>query len=186
MIAAQPAGLALTSLYERELAAALAVLEHSDNEALHDFRVALRRLHVLLKQLAQQDKPCRKAMRRIKALITQSNTGRDAQVMLAWLSGEWPRLNEREQVGARRWQRRLERIQGQYIFDRQQLASVLKGLVPILDKLLPLDGKVQLPLGMLAAQRLEQQTSELSSLMKGNGEEQLHLIRLKAKTVRYL
>jgi len=187
MIAEQPAGVTLTTLYERELAAALDALQHKDTEALHDFRIALRRLQVLLRQLAQPDAQRKAVLRRIKALMTQSNRGRDAQVMLAWLEREWPHLDEREQSGAQRWQRSLKRMQRHRPLKRKQTIAVLKSMVPPLAKLAPPEGMGPLPLGVLVARRLEQQARDLVSLMNDEGAAgQLHFIRLKAKSVRYL
>ncbi len=187
MVAEQPAAIALVSLYEMELAAALSATQRIDSEALHDYRVALRRLFVLLKQFAQPDEHRRDVLHRIKVLMTKSNRGRDAQVMLAWLDREWPRLDEREQAGARQWRRSLKGMKGGRLLKPKQIASALKALVPPILKLSPLEGKGQMPLGTLVAQGLEQQAGELESLIKSeNAVDRLHFIRLKSKTVRYL
>ena len=185
--AAQTSAATLGQLYETELAAALAATDRNDNEALHDFRVALRRLEVLVKQLARHNKQRKRVAHDIRGLMRQSDKGRDAQVMLAWLKTEWPRLDERDQAGARYWQRTLERAQKDCLPVPRETSTVLKRMVRPLAMLLPLDSLGQLPFGQLLAQRLEQQSNELSSLMKAERvDAQLHLVRLKAKTVRYL
>ena len=182
-----PAAAALGELFGDELAAAQAAVVRNDSESLHDYRVALRRLHVLIKQLAQPDGPRRTVLRSIKDLMMESNRGRDAQVMLAWLEGERSCLDEQEQIGARQWQRTLGRLQAHRLFEPKHAFSALKSMAPTLDKLSPQDDRVRMPLGLLAAQCLEQQANELGSLMKDDGvADQLHFIRLKAKTVRYL
>ncbi len=186
-LVAQPVAAALGLLYEEELAAALAAVQRKDNEALHDFRVALRRLAVLVQQFARPDEQRRTLLRTIKGLMTESNQGRDAQVMLIWLAGEWPRLDEQERIGAQRWQRALKRLQGVRSLAPKQASAALKSRVHTLGKLSPQDSSLQLPLGLLAAQCLVQQVNELGSLMKDDDAVgQLHFIRLKAKTVRYL
>jgi CHAD domain-containing protein len=186
-LAAQTGAAALGLLYESALAAADAAIERNDAESLHDLRVALRRLTVLVEQFAASGYKRKSLLRDIKSALKQSNRGRDAQVMLTWLEGEWPCLDERERIGARQWQRTLERMRKHRLFEPKQASPALKRMVRTLDKLSPQDDRVQLPLGLLAARCLEQQANELGALMTGDGvSDQLHFIRLKAKTVRYL
>lgn len=185
-LAAQAGAATLGLLYESGLAAASAAIERNDAESLHDLRVALRRLTVLVEQLAASGHKRKTLLRDIKNVLKQSNHARDAQVMLSWLHEQWPHLTEAEHVGARQWQRKLERQQGQRLMNKKQLASTMHRLLPSLAKQSP-HAENAGPLGWLAAQRLEQQSDELASLMRGEGAiDQLHLIRLKAKTVRYL
>ncbi|HEY0721965.1 MAG TPA: CHAD domain-containing protein [Gammaproteobacteria bacterium] len=178
---------ALRQLCEEVLAGALAALQRQDREALHDCRVALRRLYVLVKQLAQPDKQRKRVLRSIKALLTQSNRGRDAQVMLTWLELEWPRLGAQEVRGARHWQQELERRVDEDVWPPIQVTAALKQVMPFLATLTLSESGHPWPLALFAAHLLEQQIAELTSLLKGAGvADELHLIRLQAKTVRYL
>lgn len=187
VIAAQAAVTALASLYEGALVAAHAARARHDSESLHDIRVALRRLAVLLEHLAPATPLRKKLLRDIRRLLKQSNRGRDAQVMLGWLHEQWPQLSDAERIGARQWQRRLKRQQGPRVLETKPLAKALHRLLPDLTKLFPPHTIARQPLGLLVAHVLAPQSAELVSLLSREGAAgQLHFIRLKAKTVRYL
>lgn len=186
-LAAQMGAMALRPLYESELVAGRLALERNDSESLHDLRVALRRLTVLVEQLAAAGHGRKTLLRKIRAILRKSNQGRDAQVMLGWLQEQWPHLDEGARAGARLWQRQLQRQLESLLLQPAELTTALQRLLPALAKQSPRANSGRVPLGLLAAQRLEQQADELLSLMRGERVlEQLHLIRLKAKTVRYL
>lgn len=73
----------------------------ADTEALHDFRVALRRLRGCLRAYAPWLEPGRKLMRRLRRLARTTNAARDAEVGLEWVRERLPALESREQPGAR-------------------------------------------------------------------------------------
>lgn len=101
--------LALVQL-ERATAARTQLVEGDRNEALHDFRVALRRLRSLLRSHRSRfavEFP-RKALRRIAALARDTNPGRDAEVQLAWLVTFGDDLKPAERAGHRALVRELE------------------------------------------------------------------------------
>jgi CHAD domain-containing protein len=93
--------------------------ESNDGEALHDFRVALRRLRTTLRayrgELRDSVRP--KVYRRLGDIADETNRIRDADVALAWLQPLSPALSARERVGLR-WlierieTRRTKRIEG--------------------------------------------------------------------------
>ena len=58
-----------------------------DAEALHDFRVALRRLRTLLRTFREElgDAASKKLQRRLRGLTRMTSGGRDAEVQLAWV-----------------------------------------------------------------------------------------------------
>jgi CHAD domain-containing protein len=57
-----------------------------DSEALHDFRVALRRLRSLLRAYRRVFRPIPKSLRRrLKRLARATNRARDAEVGMAWM-----------------------------------------------------------------------------------------------------
>lgn len=69
-----------------------------DSETLHDFRVALRRLRSWLRALAPslEGSLPRACVRRLGRMARESNAGRDAEVLLAWLATTEPELSARD------------------------------------------------------------------------------------------
>ncbi len=69
------------------------VADRDDAEALHDFRVALRRLRNLLRAYAPWYDPVPKHLRkRLRRLACATNATRDAEVQIEWLRRTSPRL----------------------------------------------------------------------------------------------
>lgn len=75
----------------------------SDVEALHDFRVGLRRLRSWLRAYRRdvRDSVGKKAMRRLGALTAVTTDSRDIEVHLEWLKAETATLKPAERAGAR-------------------------------------------------------------------------------------
>jgi CHAD domain-containing protein len=92
--------LALLQL-ERAQAAHEQLVGGDREEALHDFRVALRRLRSLLRshRSAFAVEFPKKALRRLAALARDTNPGRDAEVQLAWLTTFAADLKPAERFG---------------------------------------------------------------------------------------
>ncbi len=67
--------------------AAPKVVAGDDDEALHDFRVAIRRLRSWIRAFGDEldDSVGKKAKRRLKALASATNPARDRQVHREWL-----------------------------------------------------------------------------------------------------
>lgn len=76
---------------------------HADPDALHDFRVALRRLRGLLRAYRAPLGPRipKRLRRRIAKVADATAAGRDADVMLAWITAELKGLTRSERTGAR-------------------------------------------------------------------------------------
>ncbi len=74
-----------------------------DPDALHDFRVALRRLRGLLRAYRAPLGPRipKRLRRRLSAVADSTGAGRDADVMLTWIAGQMKGLSRSERVGAR-------------------------------------------------------------------------------------
>ncbi len=74
-----------------------------DKEALHDFRVALRRLRSWLRALepALTGSSARGSRRRFRRVAKASNAGRDAEVFLGWLRSARKRIPEQNRTAAR-------------------------------------------------------------------------------------
>jgi len=83
--------LAVQFLDEAALAAAR-LSDPDDEEALHDFRVALRRLRSVLSMYrAQFATPALKKLRkRLRRLARSTNTARDTEVQIAWIETQRP------------------------------------------------------------------------------------------------
>jgi CHAD domain-containing protein/CYTH domain-containing protein len=73
----------------------------SDTEALHDYRVALRRLRSCLRAYRKQLRSTvsRKSLRQLRRLARGTNQSRDLEVHLAWLVEQRQRVGEAEQPG---------------------------------------------------------------------------------------
>ncbi|MGH7710338.1 MAG: CHAD domain-containing protein [Gemmatimonadaceae bacterium] len=76
--------------------------EADDSEALHDMRVAMRRLRSWLRAMNEclQDVG-KKTRKRLDALADASNASRDAEVLLDWLGDKVPKLAPRERAAVR-------------------------------------------------------------------------------------
>jgi len=100
--------LALGLLAEADAAAAR-LAAAADPEALHDFRVGLRRLRTALRAF----RPVlggavrRRHLRSLGALARATGAARDAEVQLAWLEAQRARLRPAERAGAEWVARRL-------------------------------------------------------------------------------
>jgi len=81
-----------------------------DTEALHDFRVALRRLRSCLRAYKPYlRESLSKTMRRqLRKLAAATRTSRDLEVQLAWLYKQLSRLGARQRIGAHRMLQQLE------------------------------------------------------------------------------
>lgn len=100
-------------------AACRRLADPEDAEALHDFRVAVRRLRSTLRAWKPQlgDSVRKRDRRALRALQTATGEGRDAEVALAWLSGQRAELRTSHRRGhdwlARRLEGRREHSLGQ-------------------------------------------------------------------------
>jgi len=91
--------------------AAIRLEDPEDEEALHDFRVALRRLRSTLRAYRPQlrESARRSSRDRLGRIADATNRGRDADVALAWLRPLASDLTSRERMGLRELIERIER-----------------------------------------------------------------------------
>jgi CHAD domain-containing protein/CYTH domain-containing protein len=82
-----------------------------DSEALHDFRVALRRLRTTLRTYRPQlGAAARRGLRRrLGRLADATRQSRDLEVHLAWIRDQLPALTDRQRAGAEWLAGRMER-----------------------------------------------------------------------------
>lgn len=104
--------LALARLHELEAVRPRLDDDH-DAEALHDFRVALRRLRSVVRAYrgALADGVPRRARRRLTRLAHATSPPRDVEVHLAWVATQRARLGDPDQAAVTRLERRLLREQ---------------------------------------------------------------------------
>ena len=83
------------------LRAARARLGSDDPEALHDFRVALRRLRTALRIYRPQleDSVGRRTRRRLRRMAHGTRESRDLEVHIAWSRAQAERLTARQRAG---------------------------------------------------------------------------------------
>ncbi len=98
-----PAGEAVRThglhLMHRTSAASGRLPDEGDADALHDFRVALRRLRTWLRAYGKQAGVGNKFQLRLKDLSRVTNRARDAEVGLGWLNLQRATLSERQLPG---------------------------------------------------------------------------------------
>ncbi len=80
-----------------------------DLEALHDFRVAIRRLRSWIRAFHAwlEESVPRKLRRRLRDLAAATSVSRDAEVHIAWIAEQRPKLTPRQRTGAAWLQERL-------------------------------------------------------------------------------
>lgn len=98
-----PAGTAVRThalrLIRKTTAASERLPNEGDSEALHDFRVALRRLRTWLRAYGRQAGVGSKFLLRLKDLARLTSKARDAEVGLGWLNRQRTTLAERQLPG---------------------------------------------------------------------------------------
>jgi len=192
-----PASEAAATIVRGHLQSATSALERMkdkrDAEALHDFRVAVRRLRCALRAYRPWLGPAagRKIRRRLRDLGAITNAGRDAEVQLAWIAAHRDALTRGERSGynwfakrrrdarragyndARRWGREdFEKVAatiGERLREPEAGAALLREVFASL--LLEHVGELETRLGAV----------------HGSGEQRaVHDARIQAKRLRYL
>ena len=187
----------LTASVAAVSAAAARLGQPGDVEALHDFRVALRRFRSLLRayrDLTDAAIPLR-LRRRLRQLARATNLSRDLEVKLGWLEGERAELKPRERTGER-WL--AERLTGERVnADKEALELVARDLAPLiaaltdrLDDVPPSTGIGAMAFARFVADLVREQTHELELSLQRVGaiidQEEAHDARIAGKRVRYL
>jgi len=203
-LALRPAALGARLVALTYLDAARAALDRmgdtDDVEALHDFRVALRRLRSTIRAYRPllETSVRGKVRRRLGAMADATNSGRDTEVQIAWLTTLKTELTPRERVGYRWLLARLEtRKQEAYesltsdlprAFSRAE-RRLRKGLA-VYTSDIRVDGTTpEEKFGAVAAAAIEQQGEALEQLLgsiQTADDTELHQARIAAKRLRYL
>jgi CHAD domain-containing protein len=178
-----------------EADAALARLERGeDPEALHDFRVALRRLRSVARAYRPYLKGSlkRKLRGRLADLADATNAARDLEVQNDWLATHSPELEPEARAGAARLSERL-RSRGSGLERPDQLRRSFDALNRALLRSLS-RSRIRLEEDASFLEATAELLSRQAALLKeslnaiGSGEEaeKLHRARIEAKRLRYL
>ncbi len=199
----RPAGeavrcLALAEL-ERAALARRALAAGEDREALHDFRVALRRLRSQLRAFrgALDDSVPKRLERELKAIAAATGAGRDAEVGLHWLERFGGPASARHKHG---WRALSELLTARH---EQALHATLEKLAGRFDKLerrlssrlsawtveLGIASRPELFRALIASE-LDRHgvdlAAALGAIVEPSHDDEVHAARIEAKRVRYL
>lgn len=165
-----------------------------DPEALHDFRVALRRLRSLVGAYKPYIKDClpKKQRRRIKDIAAATGLARDTEVQLQWLHPRLTQAKEHEAAGFAWMVQRLQaRLAEEYADLQNTLPPSFNRLHERLGKRLALEyDEHRTPFGQIAQQLIHHAAETFRQHLDGvHGEsdsEQIHQARIIGKRLRYL
>lgn len=168
-----------------------------DAEALHDFRVAVRRLRSWFRAFEEElnGSVRRRDRRALRALVTATNSGRDTEVQLEWLA----RVSKSKDATRKHGAARLS----EYIRERQQLAGdsfnescidefddLRKQLTKRFGKTINRADDDEPTLAQAIAAELPAHVDELIAALHGvhafDDETPAHEARIAAKRLRYL
>jgi CHAD domain-containing protein len=203
---ARPAEEAVRRVALRELdraeTAHASLVAGSDPEALHDFRVALRRLRSQVRAFRDLvgDPLGRKLRRRVGDLADETNPGRDGEVALLWLEklgGDWKSSERRgiEWLAARLASARDEAyrtVEARVVPRFGELAAALRERLARYRVEVRLDGdEPPVPsyggaLGAELRRHGEALSAALAAIASVADEEPTHRARIEAKRLRYL
>lgn len=169
-----------------------------DDEALHDFRVALRRLRTTLRAfrpwLEGSVRP--RTEKRLRKLARATNAARDAEVQLAWLSAQRPGVGGRQRVGLDFLCDRIAARRDGADGERELLlARYERTSGKLARRLHTYEGHVDasatgVPFGGVLAALLSDQLGTLrervGAIRSSVDEENVHRARIEAKRLRYL
>jgi len=172
-----------------------------DAEALHDFRVALRRLRSTVRAYSEQlrDGIGGKDRRRLKALARATGESRDGEVMIGWMEAHGGELSDAERPGLDWLLERLRARQAQldrslrkevahdFGRERKRLAGRLATYEAHVSAA---DPREEPRMGAVAADLVAAHADELRRKLEAGGsieqQEALHEGRISAKRLRYL
>jgi len=169
----------------------------SDKEALHDFRVALRRLRSWLRAFrpALCDTVGDKVERRLKRIARATGSSRDLQVHVQWVASSRKTLSDQARVGAMWLLKRLRQDKREADADFRRVidAKFDRAAQDAEDALLRYEASVMDDgerFASVAADMIELQAEALSNAVErvtGQGDRaEAHATRIAAKRLRYL
>ena len=192
--------LALGFLREAE-AAFQRVEQGTDPEALHDFRVAIRRLRSSVRAYRPWLKTSigPRMRRRLRALTEATNAGRDAEALLAWVQAQGPAVGTAGQEGvtwlAARLTARRDEAQSTIVADVKEqfraVAATLRRRLAEFETTVRLSGRTRHPpfgrvTGELLGAHVADLRARLAAVPGRDGTGEIHRARISAKRLRYL
>lgn len=173
----------------------------TDHEALHDFRVALRRFRSFARAYGEvlgDDVP-RKLLRTIRDLARSTNEGRDAEVLLEWVNQQRVELSPLEKAGADKFANVLgERTEHAYAIARSKIAREFRAIeYKLRPRLARYSVEVNLmeteappTFAIVATEVIRSHSNDLNKQLAlvtdQTKKEQAHDARLAGKRLRYL
>jgi CHAD domain-containing protein/CYTH domain-containing protein len=167
--------------------------DRKDGEALHDFRVAIRRLRSLLRAYRRWvgRLGTGKVRGRLRDLGGATNAGRDAEVQIAWLEAQRGTLARGERTGLNWILRRLRAVRREsYAAARRQVRQEFGRTAAMLARRLDAVDDRSPPLretfGLLLRQQAADLETRLAAIHDAEDEAHAHAARISAKRLRYL
>jgi CHAD domain-containing protein len=172
-----------------------------DAEALHDFRVGLRRLRSCTRayRVQLEGSVTKKMRQRLRKLTRATNTGRDAEVHLAWFRKQSERLGTEDMQGlfwliGRLEERKHETLDQAAAEVGQQFGKAATKLRQRLGTLQVAIGtgprKKQATFGQVTGELIQQQTAvlaaDLERVREAANVREAHRARISIKRLRYL
>jgi CHAD domain-containing protein len=191
----QPAGTVIHGHAERLVqeadAAILRLADPNDTQALHDSRVALRRLRGWYRAFESELPLKRKRRRALKRLARSTNRARDAEVGLEWLAVLERRMDPKALPGLARFTADLKALRdGDYRHIRQDLPIAWRELARKLKRAAAgssATGPVFLSVLMASLQAYAGAFSTaLQRARRAPTPEHIHALRIAGKRLRYL
>jgi CHAD domain-containing protein len=168
-----------------------------DREALHDFRVALRRTRSVLRAYRPWLKHIpRKLRRQLRALARATNVARDTEVMMDWLRVERRKIRDPHRAGfvwlqtqlGERYEESCAEITREVLKEFAGMEARLRAsLMPIADA----DRAAPVPsYAVITADLIRQHVAELAEHLEDidsvEDAEAIHAARIRGKRLRYL
>jgi CHAD domain-containing protein/CYTH domain-containing protein len=206
-LAGAPAARGARWLALRQLAEARGALERlgegADAEALHDYRVGIRRLRSTLRAYRPhlEESLRRGDLRELRSLAKSTGEARDGEVLIAWVRARRDALDEGEREGVEAYLRRQDELQGARVEELRERATadfprrarrlsarlarytveVQKGAGGLAER--PPLGAVA---GALLAEHGRTLRDALAAVQLPAEQEEAHAARMEAKRLRYL
>ncbi|MGH9459645.1 MAG: CHAD domain-containing protein [Vicinamibacteria bacterium] len=170
-----------------------------DTEALHDFRVALRRLRSSIRAYRPylKDGVSKKIRKELRSLASSTNTARDVEVQLAWLAAQSDKLSENERRGLTwlvKWlhekndepnAERFERVTAHLARIQRALTKSLSSWRVHLNEART-GNSFREVIGSLIEKQLDSLSAQLRAIASADDDAQVHAARISAKRLRYL
>ncbi len=161
-----------------------------DSEALHNFRVSVRRLRSFLKSFEPYLKNSKKHRQKLSHIMDLTNAGRDTEVHILWLKARVEKASVLEESGISYL---LEHLTNDEHIDLKKVKKQFAEAAKKLDKSFSSEAKVKakesLTFSAASADVLKQHSDELQTLLqriKNAEDEEIHEARIVGKRLRYI